>query len=73
MDIVLEQGSRQLAGIEAEVAAIVTSADFRGLRRLKAAAGGRFISTVVLYAGGASVNFGDGLFAVPIRSLWETL
>ncbi len=73
VDIVLEQGSRHLAGIEVKAAATVTSADFRGLRRLKAAAGGRFVAGAVLYDGESSVSFGDGLFAVPIRSLWETL
>jgi hypothetical protein len=27
---------------------------------------------VVLYDGEASVSFGDGLHAVPIRALWES-
>jgi predicted AAA+ superfamily ATPase len=71
VDIVLEQGPRQLAGVEVKAAATVTSADFRGLRRLKAAAGGRCVCGVVLYDGEASASFGDGLFAVPIRHLWE--
>jgi hypothetical protein len=71
VDIVLEQGPRRLAGVEVKAAATVTSADFRGLRRLKAAAGSRFLSGVVLYDGEASASFGDGLFAVPIRQLWE--
>jgi putative transposase len=26
---------------------------------------------VVLYDGEATVRFGDGLFAVPVRALWE--
>jgi hypothetical protein len=49
----------------------VTRADFRGLRKLKEAAGKRFTAGVVLYDGEASVGFGDGLFAVPIRAMWE--
>jgi uncharacterized protein len=73
VDIVLEQGPRQLAGVEVKAAATVTSADFRGLRRLKAAAGGRLVCGVVLYDGEASAGFGDGLFAVPIRHLWEAI
>ncbi len=28
---------------------------------------------VVLYDGEASASFGEGLYAVPIRVLWETL
>ena len=47
------------------------AADFRGLRKLRAAAGDRFAGGVVLYDGAATVPFGDGLHAVPIRALWE--
>ena len=49
----------------------VTASDFRGLRKLRDAAGMRFAAGVVLYDGEASVGFGEGLFAVPIRALWE--
>ena len=48
-------------------------ADFRGLRKLKAAAGDRFACGVVLYDGEISAGFGDSMYAVPIRALWETL
>jgi hypothetical protein len=72
VDIVLERGAHQLAGIEVKAAATVTPADFRGLRKLKEAAGKSFSAGVVLYDGEASASFGDGLFAVPIRALWET-
>jgi len=71
VDIVLEADGRQIAGIEVKASATVTSADFRGLRKLKEAAGEQFITGVVLYDGEATLPFGDGLFAVPIRSLWE--
>ena len=72
VDLVIERGANALAGVEAKAAATVTQADFRGLRKLKEAAGGRFAGGVVLYDGETSASFGDGLFAVPIRSLWET-
>jgi len=72
VDIVLEFGSAAVAGIEVKAAATVVEADFRGLRKLREAAGQRFRSGVVLYDGTASVSFGDGLFAVPIRHVWET-
>ena len=36
------------------------------------AAGDRFAAGVVLYDGEACAGFGDRLFAVPIRALWET-
>ncbi len=72
VDIVLERGAHEVAGIEVKAAATVTASDFRGLRKLKAAAGKRFASGVVLYDGETSVGFGEGFQAVPIRLLWET-
>lgn len=72
VDIVIERGQRAVAGVEVKAAATVTSADFRGLRKLAAAAGDRFAHGVVLYDGEVSARFGDRLYAVPIRRLWET-
>ncbi len=72
VDIVLERGAQELAGIEVKTAATVTASDFRGLRKLKETAGKRFAAGVVLYDGDSTVGFGDSLFAVPIRTLWET-
>ena len=70
VDMVLERKGG-VAGIEVKAAATVTSSDFRGLRKLQAAAGKRFSSGVVLYDGETSAGFGDGMYAVPIRALWE--
>lgn len=71
VDLVLERGSGQIAGVEVKASATVTTADFRGLRKLKEAAGRKFTTGVVLYDGEASVGFGEGMYAVPIRMLWE--
>ena len=71
VDIVVELGSRSVAGVEVKAAATVTQSDFRGLRKLASAAGDRFARGVVLYDGEASMRFGDRLHAVPIRRLWE--
>ncbi len=73
VDIVIERGARLLAGVEVKASATVTPADFRGLRKLKEAAGKRFVSGVVLYDGETSASFGEGLYAVPLRALWETI
>lgn len=73
VDIVIEQGSRALAGVEIKAAATVTAADFRGLRKLKDAAGKRFAAGVVLYDGETCASFGNGMHAVPLRALWETI
>ncbi len=72
VDIVIERGARALAGIEIKASATVTGADFRGLRKLKEAAGKRFVAGVVLYDGEACASFGDGMYAVPLRALWES-
>ena len=71
VDIVLERGAREVAGVEVKASATVTAADFRGLRKLKEACGKRFVAGVVLYDGESSAGFGDGLYALPIRMLWE--
>ena len=72
VDIVIERGARTLAGVEVKAAATVTEADFRGLRKLRQAAGSRFAAGVVLYDGETTASFGEGMFAVPVRALWET-
>lgn len=71
VDIVLERGGRALAGVEVKASATVRPSDFRGLKKLAELAGRRFAAGVVLYDGELSASFGDRMFAVPIRSLWE--
>ena len=73
VDIVIERGTRAVAGIEVKAAATVSEADFRGLRKLRDAAGPRFAHGVVLYDGDACIDFGAGFHAVPLRALWETV
>lgn len=73
VDIVLERGAHVVAGVEVKAAASVKASDFRGLRKLKEVSGKRFAAGVVLYDGEVSTSFGDGLFAVPIRALWEVV
>ena len=71
VDIVIERGVGRVAGIEVKAAASVAERDLRGLRKLKEAAGSRFARGVVLYDGEAGIDFGDGLYGVPLRTLWE--
>lgn len=73
VDIVLERNAREVAGVEVTAGATVTAADFRGLRKLKEATGKRFAGGVVLYDGETTASFGEGLHAVPVRSLWEAM
>jgi len=70
IDLVIERG-QAVAAVEVKASATVTAADFSGIRKLRDAVGKRFATGVVLYDGEASVGFGEGLSAVPIRALWE--
>ena len=72
VDIVIERGATAVAGVEVKAAATVTPADFRGLHKLKRATEGRFSAGVVIYDGEITTSFGDGMYAVPIRSLCES-
>lgn len=71
VDIVIERGTQAIAGVEVKASATVTATDFRGLRRLKEVSGKRFTAGVVLYDGETTASFGDGMYAVPLRLLWE--
>ena len=72
VDIVIERSTvGAIAGVKIKYSATVTRSDFRGLRKLAKAVGERFAAGVVLYDGEYSMPFGDRLYAVPIRQLWE--
>jgi len=73
VDIVLERGAHEVAGVEVKATATLAAADFRGLRKLREAAANRWTAGVVLYDGETTASFGEGLFAVPVRSLWEPI
>lgn len=68
----MERRGREVTSVEVKASATVTAADFRGLRKLEKIARDRFVAGAVLYDGEACAGFGNRLFAVPIRALWET-
>lgn len=72
VDIVLEQAGI-VAGIAVKAAATVTGKDFRGLKKLGEMTGERFAAGVVMYNGENVAGFGENLFAIPIRALWEII
>jgi uncharacterized protein len=71
VDIVLEQRSGEVAGVEVKSAATVKRKDFAGLRHLRDKLGERFKAGVVLYTGERTLPFGDRMAAVPLRGLWQ--
>ncbi|MBN1590846.1 MAG: DUF4143 domain-containing protein [Pirellulales bacterium] len=70
VDLVLEDASGQLVGIEVKAGATVERHDFRGLETMAAAVGKRFVRGIVLYTGNVAAPFGERLHALPIHCLW---
>ena len=70
VDIVLENGSGQLVGIEIKNSETVTPKDFKGLTHLQETTQDKFVKGIVLYAGSEIIPFGAQLYAMPISSLW---
>ena len=71
VDFVLETHSGKTVGLEVKAAAGASLRDFRGLRRLAAAAGDRFACGIVLHDGEQVIQTGRNLFAMPVKMLWE--
>ena len=71
VDVVLEDGSGQLVGIEVKSTATPSAGDFRGLRALAEVAGKRFLRGILLHTGREAVPFGRNLHALPVDALWR--
>lgn len=71
VDIVIEDTRGRIVGIEVKAAATVRTSDFRGMQKLAAACGPRFVMGVVLYDHDQIVPFGKNMFAAPISTLWN--
>lgn len=71
VDIVLEDDSGAIVGLEVKAAATVKAADFRGVHKVAAIAGDNFRLGLVLYDGERIVRFGDRLLAAPLSCLWD--
>jgi len=71
VDVVLEDPSGRLVGIEVKTTAVVGAEDFKGLRALAEGAGKHFHRGIVLYTGTGMVPFGQNLHAVPVTALWH--
>ncbi len=69
VDLVIENDRNELIGVEVKASTTPQAADFKGLRRLAAQVGDRFLAGVVLYDGEHALPMGDKLWAMPIASL----
>jgi hypothetical protein len=70
VDILVEDESGAMVGIEIKASATVRASDFKGIRKVLNVCGDKLKLGVVLYDGTTTVPFGDRLFAAPISCLW---
>ena len=71
VDFVLERPDGSIFGVEVKSGSQVSAQDFKGLSTLAVLAGGSFRGGIVLYAGEEVLPFGEKLWAVPFRVLWQ--
>ena len=72
VDMILEDRSGSVVGLEVKAGASVAPSDFNALRTLKERLGDRFRMGVVLYLGDQVVPFGDRLWLMPVQALWAS-
>lgn len=72
VDIVLENASGAIVGVEVKATATVRSDDTRGLRKLRDRAGDRFVAGYVVSTGAQTLPFGDRLWSLPVSALWTS-
>ena len=70
VDLVLERSPDRVVGIEVKAGATVRPRDFRGLERLRGAAGDGFACGIVLHDGERIQQTGSRLYAMPMKMLW---
>lgn len=72
VDVVIENPQGELVGVEIKAAATVKGSDLRGLKKLSGLAGSQFKMGLLLYDGTEVMPLGDGLWALPLSTLWGT-
>jgi uncharacterized protein len=70
VDLVLEDASGRIVGIEIKMGKTSTAAHFKGLRTLAAQAGESFVRGIVLYGGSDVIPYDRNMHALPIDALW---
>ena len=71
VDIVLEDRSGRIVGVEVKASATLGSDDLQGLKALAELAGKPFQRGLLPYTGQHVIPFGRGTHALPISSLWH--
>ena len=71
VDVVLEDRTGRVVGVEVKSAATLGGKDVGGLQDMASAAGKNWIRGVVLYADTVTIPFSANLHGIPIRRLWS--
>lgn len=71
IDLLLEDPSGRVAGVEVKASNTVQEKDVRALQNLAEALGPRFLRGIVLYTGDRVVPFSEKIFALPVQGLWR--
>ena len=72
VDLVIEDASGRVVGVEVKASASVAAGDLRGLGFFRDKLGDRFVRGVLLYLGREAVPFGERLSAHPMETLWRS-
>lgn len=73
VDIVLEDNSGRIVGLEVKAAATLNANDTAGLRALAAEVGKKWIRGIVLYTGLDVIPFANNLHGLPLQALWQPI
>ena len=71
VDIVLENTTGEIVGLEIKFKESLNKNDFNGILALKEACGNKLKKGIVLYAGDKLLSFGENLYAMPMSILWS--
>jgi uncharacterized protein len=71
VDLVLERTDGAIVGVECKLAMDVGPEDFKGLRKLRDAAGDAFRAGVVIHLGDRIRSFGEQMTSVPVSCVWR--
>ncbi len=71
VNLILERSPGTVVGIEIKAGATALPRHFKGLKRIRSAAGDRFVCGILLHDGERIQRVSERLFAMPIKMLWE--
>jgi uncharacterized protein len=71
VDLVLENRSGEIVGIEVKASASIRPREYAGLLKLRDARGDQFKAGIVVYTGSQTIPLSHRVWAVPISGLWS--